>query len=120
MGSLGRIRGRVSEFDGATDMLFYLCDSVFGEDVACKLSQPEQVEQVAALMGQVVEVEGRIWRYFHSWRPQVIDNITLIEPAKTGGDALAACGCLGPWDGDESSEDAIRRIRDEEAQRCRN
>jgi hypothetical protein len=118
----GQVQGRVVTV--ATDLLcgdtlryrFTIEDSIFNERVECCLP-PEK--RMGDILDKAVLVSGYVGREKESGHARRISRITDVEVLKTPepGAYKQARGCMGP--SDEPPEDAIRRVRDEWAQRIR-
>ena len=111
---LGSVRGEVETLSKRTRPYFVLYDRVFDKAVRCYMAQ-EQMETMRDIWGKQVAVTGTITRELATGRPfEVRDVIDVEVIQKMVPDSYRSLrGILGPATGLPSSEERIRRIRDE-------
>jgi len=113
--SYGVIAGKVENLIGHKNLKLTLYDTLFNKGVICYVEE-EKRELLRNIWGKNVTVSGCIYRDIITGRPIEIHDIETIEiiPLPEPGAYKKARGIL-PWKtGDETAEQTIRRIRDDE------
>lgn len=111
--SHGTVKGTVQTLSMRRQLRFTLWDALFDKAVNCYLKEGQE-EDMREVWGKRAIVSGKIGRQPETGHPVVVREISDIEIAKVvePGSYKHAKGVI-PWkEGDEKSEDIIRRLRD--------
>ncbi|NPV77926.1 MAG: hypothetical protein HPY59_16315 [Anaerolineae bacterium] len=113
--SYGVITGKVENLIGYKTLKFTLYDNLFNRGVTCYVEE-EKRELLRNIWGKTVTVTGYIYRDIITGRPLEIHDIESIQivPMREPGAYKKARGALSWKPGDETADQTIRRLRDDE------
>lgn len=112
--SYGVITGKVENLIGHKTLKFTLYDNLFNRGVTCYVEE-EKRELLRNIWGKTVSVTGYIYRDIITGRPLEIHDIETVEivPMREPGAYKKARGALSWKPGDETADQTIRRLRDD-------